>query len=281
MKEKKIALLLDVDNVKIGADAFDELYQKLLGMGDVVYCKFYGYNDRKHIYLSDVISQYGYETAPFMRFKKRFSQLDTRMIVDAVRLCYTKPEIDTYCIVAGEGDLIPLLVELKSSGKTVVDVNTEYQEMNTHMFDEHITLSRINSSNDAYSSKAKKVTTTKTKTTKTKTSTPSKVTTTTTTKTYTKQAPAKQDYYEETVYDNDQLSDMLKDIPMQQKELAKEVNVKPTMITAYKKGKALPSMPTLLMMISVLQPDLIYKLTNGKIKTVNDTFKSLGIDLFI
>lgn len=219
MKEKKIALLLDVDNVKIGADAFDELYQKLLGMGDVVYCKFYGYNDRKHIYLSDVISQYGYETAPFMRFKKRFSQLDTRMIVDAVRLCYTKPEIDTYCIVAGEGDLIPLLVELKSSGKTVVDVNTEYQEMNTHMFDEHITLSRINSSNDAYSSKAKKVTTTKTKTTKTKTSTPSKVTTTTTTKTYTKQVPAKQDYYEETVYDNDQLSDMLKDITDRYSEL--------------------------------------------------------------
>ena len=219
MKEKKIALLLDVDNVKIGADAFDELYQKLLGMGDVVYCKFYGYNDRKHIYLSDVISQYGYETAPFMRFKKRFSQLDTRMIVDAVRLCYTKPEIDTYCIVAGEGDLIPLLVELKSSGKTVVDVNTEYQEMNNHMFDEHITLSRINSSNDAYSSKAKKVTTTKTKTTKTKTSTPSKVTTTTTTKTYTKQAPAKQDYYEETVYDNDQLSDMLKDITDRYSEL--------------------------------------------------------------
>ena len=219
MKEKKIALLLDVDNVKIGADAFDELYQKLLGMGDVVYCKFYGYNDRKHIYLSDVISQYGYETAPFMRFKKRFSQLDTRMIVDAVRLCYTKPEIDTYCIVAGEGDLIPLLVELKSSGKTVVDVNTEYQEMNTHMFDEHITLSRINSSNDAYSSKAKKVTTTKTKTTKTKTSTPSKVTTTTTTNTYTKQAPAKQDYYEETVYDNDQLSDMLKDITDRYSEL--------------------------------------------------------------
>ena len=150
MKEKKIALLLDVDNVKIGADAFDELYQKLLNMGDVVYCKFYGYNDRKHIYLSEVISQYGYETAPFMRFKKRFSQLDTRIIVDAVRLCYTKPEIDTYCIVAGEGDLIPLLVELKSSGKTVVDVNTEYQEMNTHMFDEHITLTKINSSNESF-----------------------------------------------------------------------------------------------------------------------------------
>ena len=219
MKERKIALLLDVDNVKIGGEAFDELYQKLLNMGDVVYCKFYGYNDRKHIYLSDVISQYGYETAPFMRFKKRYSQLDIRIVVDAVRLSYSKPEIDTYCIVAGEGDLIPLLVELKSSGKTVVDVNTEYQEMNSHMFDEHITLSKINSSNDAYSSKARKTTTTKIKTTKKSNSSPSKVTTTTTTKTYTKPVPAKEEYYEETVYNNDQLSDMLKDITDRYSEL--------------------------------------------------------------
>lgn len=222
MREKKIALLLDVDNVKIGGDAFDELYEKLLAMGDVVYCKFYGYNDRKHIYLSDVIAKYGYETAPFMRFKKRYSQLDTRMIVDAVRLCYTKPEIDTYCIVAGEGDLIPLLVELKSSGKTVVDVNTEYQEMNFHMFDNHITLTRINSNNDAYTSKSKKTTTTtKVKTIKKETSAPaqSKVTTTTTTKTYTKPAETVEEYHEEVVYDNDQLSDMLKDITDRYSEL--------------------------------------------------------------
>lgn len=224
MKERKIALLLDVDNVKIGAEAFGELYEKLLEMGDVVYCKFYGYNDRKHIYLSEVISKYGYETAPFMRFKKRFSQLDTRIIVDAVRLCYTKPEIDTYCIVAGEGDLIPLLVELKSSGKTVVDVNTEYQEMNYHMFDEHITVVKINSGNDAYVSKGKKasVTTKKTKTTtrtSKSTTSPSRVTTTTTTtKTYSKSAP-KEDYYEETAYDNDQLSEMLKDITDRYSEL--------------------------------------------------------------
>ena len=95
MKEKKIALLVDVDNVKIGGEAFDELYDKLTAMGDVVYCKFYGYNDRKHLYLSEVIAKYGYETAPFMRFKKRYSQLDSRILVDAVRLSYTKPEIDT------------------------------------------------------------------------------------------------------------------------------------------------------------------------------------------
>ena len=192
-------------------------------MGDVVYCKFYGYNDRKHIYLSDVIAKYGYETAAFMRFKKRYSQLDIRIIVDAVRFVYTKPEIDTYCIVAGEGDLIPLLVELKSSGKTVIDVNTEYQEMNYHMFDEHIELRSINSSNDAYTSKNKKGSTGAKKAAPKKAAPAPKVTTTTTTKTYAKPAPEpvveEDDYYEETVYDNDQLSDMLKDITDRYSEL--------------------------------------------------------------
>lgn len=224
MKEKKIALLLDVDNVKIGGEAFNELYEKLQSMGDVVYCKFYGYNDRKHIYLSEVISQYGYETAPFMRFKKRCSQLDSRIIVDAVRLVYTKPEIDTYCIVAGEGDLIPLLVELKSSGKSVIDINSEYQEMNAHMFDTHITLARINDNADAYVSKNRKTTAPA----KAKSAAPKKAAAPKAApapvKTTSYAAPVveeveEDDYIEETAYDNDQLSEMLKDITDRYSEL--------------------------------------------------------------
>lgn len=159
-KGKRIALLIDVDNVKISKDAVEELLGKLNNYGEVVYCKFYGYNDRKHLYLSDIITNYGYETAPFMRLKKRYSQLDNRIIVDAVSMNYTKPDIDTFCIVAGDGDLIPLLVELKSCGKTVIDVNTEYQELNTHMFDEHINLVTINSEAQTYTPKTKKAKTT-------------------------------------------------------------------------------------------------------------------------
>lgn len=154
--ERKIALLLDVDNVKIGGEAFNELYGKLNAMGDVVYCKFYGYNDRKHLYLSDAISNFGYETAPFMRFKKRFSQLDNRILVDAVKLNYTKPEINTYCIVAGDGDLIPVLVELKSNGKTTIDINTPYQEQNKHMFDEHIFVASLGEEAEVYAPKTTK-----------------------------------------------------------------------------------------------------------------------------
>ena len=159
---KKIALLVDVDNVKISSDAFNELYKKLNSYGELVYCKFYGYNDRKHIYLSDIITKFGYETAPFMRFKKRFSQLDSRIIVDAVALNYTKPEINTFCIVAGDGDLIPLLVELKSSGKTLIDINTPYQEQNTHMFDTHLYISAMDEGEtESYKPKTTKTVTAK------------------------------------------------------------------------------------------------------------------------
>lgn len=160
MRKRRIALLVDIDNVKIGKEAFNELYEKLAVIGDVAYCKFYGYNDRKHLYLTDIIAKYGYETASFMRFKKRFSQLDNRILVDAVRINYTKPEIDTFCIVAGDGDLIPLLVELKSCGKFLIDINTPYQEQNMHMFDEHIRVYGMDGTAETYQPKAKKSTST-------------------------------------------------------------------------------------------------------------------------
>lgn len=156
MRKRRIALLVDIDNVKIGKEAFNELYEKLAVIGDVAYCKFYGYNDRKHLYLTDLIAKYGYETASFMRFKKRFSQLDNRILVDAVRINYTKPEIDTFCIVAGDGDLIPLLVELKSCGKFLIDINTPYQEQNMHMFDEHIRVYGMDGTAETYQPKGRK-----------------------------------------------------------------------------------------------------------------------------
>ncbi len=157
MEKRKIALLVDVDNVKIGKEALTEVFDKLAVMGDVVFCKFYGYNDRKHLYLSDIIAKYGYETAPFMRLKKRYSQLDNRIIVDAVRLNYTKPEINTYCIISGDGDLSACLSELRSRDKYLVDINTPYSEINEHMFDEHLYIVAMNKDAELYQPKSKKV----------------------------------------------------------------------------------------------------------------------------
>ena len=228
MKDMRIALLIDVDNVKITSETFDELYEKLYKLGEIVYCKFYGYNDRKHVYLQDTIFKYGYETAPFMRFKKRASQLDIRIIVDAVKLNYTKPEINAFCIVAGQGDLIPLLVELKSSGKTVIDINSEYQEDNFHMFDLHIDLNTLSVQNletrkkkqmaknvrSAMSSKQKSVRTTTTTTTRKTSSSASSasVAPRTVTRKPVVVEEVEEDDFDDDDYYNEDFSEVLKDI---------------------------------------------------------------------
>lgn len=74
---------------------------------------------------------------------------------------------------------------------------------------------------------------------------------------------------------------MLKDLPMSQKDFAKMINVKPPMITAYKKGEGIPSMPTFFMMLSVLNPKLLNVITGGQLDVANALFKSYGIDMKI
>ena len=74
---------------------------------------------------------------------------------------------------------------------------------------------------------------------------------------------------------------MLKDLPMSQKDFAKMINVKPPMITAYKKGEGIPSMPTFFMMLSVLNPEMLNVITSGQLDVANALFKSYGIDMKI
>src|SRR5574344_1455766 len=109
-----IALLIDIDNAKVSLPVFNDILEHLRSMGNLVYCKVYGFNERKHIKFDEVIEKYGFDSAPTMRYKKRAkSQLDMRIIIDAVKMYNTMPHIDAFCFVAGDGDLVPLLIYLK------------------------------------------------------------------------------------------------------------------------------------------------------------------------
>lgn len=48
-----------------------------------------------------------------------------RMVADAIELCYTKPGIDTFALVAGDDALAPLAVKLRELDKRVVAVTPE------------------------------------------------------------------------------------------------------------------------------------------------------------
>lgn len=136
-----IALLIDIDNAKVSLPVFKEILVQLKKQGNLIYCKVYGFNERKHIKFDEVIEKYGFDSAPTMRYKKRAkSQLDMRIIIDAVKMFYTMPHIDTYCFIAGDGDLVPLLSYLKAGGKRLLTVENEVADGNDHMYDEKFKL---------------------------------------------------------------------------------------------------------------------------------------------
>ncbi len=137
-----IALLIDIDNAKVSLNVFKDIIEQVSKVGKLSYCKVYGFNERKHIRFDEVIEKYGFESTPTMRYKKRAkSQLDTRIIIDAVNLVHTKPFIDAFAIVAGDGDLVPLLSFLRANNKQLLTVATEVTDGNDHMYDQKITLS--------------------------------------------------------------------------------------------------------------------------------------------
>ena len=82
-----------------------------------------------------------------------------------------------------------------------------------------------------------------------------------------------------TITTKEVVKNLLTDLPMSQKELARELNVTPAMITAYKQGTKLPSMPTFFMMCQKLNPEMAERLTNGTIKQVNETLKIFNFQL--
>ena len=136
-----IALLIDIDNAKVSLPVFEEILKQLRAKGNLIYCKVYGFNERKHIRFDEVIERYGFDSAPTMRYKKRAkSQLDMRIIMDAIKMYYTMPHIDTYCFIAGDGDLVPLLSHLKAGGKHLITVSNDVIDGNDHMYDEKFKL---------------------------------------------------------------------------------------------------------------------------------------------
>lgn len=137
-----IALLIDIDNAKVSLPVFEEILKQLREKGNLIYCKVYGFNERKHIRFDEVIERYGFDSAPTMRYKKRAkSQLDMRILLDAIKMFYTMPHVDTYCFIAGDGDLVPLLSFLKAGGKRLITVKNDVIDGNDHMYDEKFKLS--------------------------------------------------------------------------------------------------------------------------------------------
>ena len=114
----KIALLVDADNVS--ANWFPEFVSILEKKGTLLHRRVYG--DFSSSYLSlwkerSLRCQF----LPIQQFQKTGgNSTDMRLIIDAMDLLYTHPEIDCFCLASGDADYISLITRLKESGKKVI-----------------------------------------------------------------------------------------------------------------------------------------------------------------
>jgi uncharacterized LabA/DUF88 family protein len=129
---RKFVMLIDVDNALLDYEGFTAILKQVEALGSVNYIKLYGMNDKRSREFADVIQGRCCDTAPILRqkAKSRKSFMDTRIIVDAVKIS-DSGIADSFAIVAGEGDYGYLLSALKAAnrfiaGKFKNDVNVSF-----------------------------------------------------------------------------------------------------------------------------------------------------------
>lgn len=127
-----LALFCDFENIALGVkDAkyakFDIqlVLERLLVKGSIVtkkaYCDWHRYKEFKatmHEAAFELIE------IPHVRMTGKNSA-DIRMVVDAIDLCYTKAQIDTFVIISGDSDFSPLVSKLRENAKTVIGVGVK------------------------------------------------------------------------------------------------------------------------------------------------------------
>ena len=121
---QKIALLIDFDNVILGIDdpGFDVeiVVNALRERGLIVLGRAYGdwyrHNRHRRRLMEQGIDLI--ETPVFGPIIK--NSADMHMALDAFEIAHTQPHIDTFCIVSGDSDFLPLIKRLQSRDKMVI-----------------------------------------------------------------------------------------------------------------------------------------------------------------
>ena len=130
--DQNLALFCDFENIALGVrdakyDRFDIdlILERLLLKGSIVtkkaYCDWDRYKKFKpgmHEAAFELIE------IPHVKLSGKNSA-DIRLVVDALDLCYTKQQIDTFVIISGDSDFSPLVSKLRENAKTVIGVGVK------------------------------------------------------------------------------------------------------------------------------------------------------------
>ena len=119
----KYAVFVDLENCGAKVATLNSILERVKIRGDILLGRVYGYTDRfsdlKEILLSNT-----FQVVPSIRYGiAQKNNADIQLVVDALEVAYTNPLIDSFCIVSGDSDYMPLVGRLKSMGKFVLGIS--------------------------------------------------------------------------------------------------------------------------------------------------------------
>ena len=123
MGPTNFAVFVDLENAGAKESMLNNIIEKVKIRGDILLGKVYGYTDR-YSDLKPVLLSNTFQVVPSLRYgKNQKNNLDITLVIDAMEVAYTNPLIDSFCIVSGDSDYMPLVGKLKSMGKFVLGIS--------------------------------------------------------------------------------------------------------------------------------------------------------------
>ncbi len=123
MGTANFAVFVDLENAGAKESVINNIIEKVKIRGDILLGKVYGYSDR-YCSLMECLLSNTFSVVPSMRYgKNQKNSLDIQLVIDAMEVAYTNPLIDSFCIVSGDSDYMPLVGKLKSMGKHVLGIS--------------------------------------------------------------------------------------------------------------------------------------------------------------
>lgn len=135
----RYALYVDLNSINISFDTFDLAIKKL--DGEVVYSKFYGFNQKRHSGFNDYIKENSSDIALTLQNRKKV-KIDIRQVIDVCLSLSSNNLIDAYFLICSELDAQFLIKAIKSMGKKVV-LGVYSKNSLCDEVDEYIELERI------------------------------------------------------------------------------------------------------------------------------------------
>ncbi len=116
----KIALLIDLGSLRISCDGYKKLAAEIEKTYEIAFVKFYSYVAKRNRDFNEFIAAKGYDAVTPVASRRR-NKLDSRQIIDGTKISMNST-VDAVAFAVGEGDILPIVTELKKGGKDVIEI---------------------------------------------------------------------------------------------------------------------------------------------------------------